>query len=307
MIVHALTYCPHPVSAYGNLLVFDSIRKGFPTAQIEVWDNESCPEVREAIQAAASRAGADFHPMRRVHYTDHLRWVLLEREHPKGVPLVLCDPDVAFWDTVQDWDFGDRLMAGRLMPIIRRGGPIALPRLHPSLLFVPDVAALRRAVRQTQALGWDGIGQRTSFIAGQAYFWDTLADLSNALASRCVGFTDAQLDCYDHLFCGTHMGMIGASGGAAALALWRSVHQSAASGDMAALRGVWRRQQAILETEAACLPANPTEALAGTLSLLADLSQWQGQRYTYDELRQAARLVFSGIARAEKGANHETA
>lgn len=127
MIVHALTYCPHPISAYGNLLVFDSIRKGFPTAQIEVWDNESCLEVREAIQAAASRAGADFHPMRRVHYTDHLRWVLLEREHPKGVPLVLCDPDVAFWDTVQDWDFGDRLMAGRLMPIIRRGGPIALP------------------------------------------------------------------------------------------------------------------------------------------------------------------------------------
>ena len=83
-LVHVLTYCAHPTSAYGSLQVFDSIRTGFPNARIEVYDNGSCPEVLPLIRDAARRVDAEFHAMAGRFYAEHLRWEQLERPHAEG-------------------------------------------------------------------------------------------------------------------------------------------------------------------------------------------------------------------------------
>ena len=308
-IVHVLTYCAHPTSAYGSLMVFDTIRTGFPSASIEVWDNGSCAEVVPAIEAAAQKVGATFTAMTNRHYSDHLRWVLLERPHPEGVPLVLCDPDVIFWKAVEAWDFGPALMAGRLMPLMQHSGIVVMPRLHPSLLFIPDVHALRRAVKAAEArsFAWDAIAPRTSWVNGQPHFWDTLSDLFNALIARSVGFNQVELDCYDHLFFGTHLVVLGALEADGLRALCIKTHRDAATGNTQALRGIWRRQQAFFETAHPNTPERPTpeQVSADMLSTLGAMSQWSGKSYPEAELRGAIERTAQSIClptRAQEGA-----
>lgn len=297
-LVHILTFCSHPTSAYGSLLVFDSVRTGFPTAQIEVYDNGSCAEVLPAIEQAAKRVGARFDAQANRHYSEHLRWVLLEREHREGVPLVLCDPDVIFWEAVEQWDFAPALLAGRLIPMLERAGK-AFPRLHPSLLFIPDVHELRRAVKEAEAcsFAWDCIGPRTSWINGQAYFWDTLSDLYQALTTRCVAFGEDELNSYDHLFCGTHLGVVGASQDDELKSLYIDVHRLAAKGEISALRGVWRRQQAVFEISIAP-PSTSTgeQARAGMLATSRLMAEWTGQAYADDELWTSVQRIGKSIA-----------
>ncbi|HUD33796.1 MAG TPA: hypothetical protein VMR43_12380 [Variovorax sp.] len=297
-IVHVLTYCAHPTSAYGSLLVFDTIRTGFPTAPIEVWDNGSCAEVVPQIKAAAQTIGAGFTAMTNRHYADHLRWVLLERPHPEGVPLVLCDPDMMFWEPVEHWDFGPSLMAGRLMPLMQHSGVVAVPRLHPSLLFVPDVHALRRAVAEAAArsFAWDPIGPRTSWVNGQPHFWDTLSDLFNALTARCAAFGETELSAYDHLFFGTHLVLLGALEADGLRNMSIESHRQAATGNAHALRGVWRKQQAFFETAHPGIPKpQPEQIRAGMLDTLGVMSQWTGKSYPEAELQAAIERTARSI------------
>jgi hypothetical protein len=297
-IVHVLTYCAHPTSAYGSLMVFDTIRTGFPTAQIEVWDNGSCAEVVPQIEEAAQKAGARFAAMKNWHYSDHLRWVLLERPHPEGVPLVLCDPDVVFWEAVEHWDFAPALMAGRLMPLMQHSGVVAMPRLHPSLLFIPDVHELRRAVKEAEArsFAWDAVGPRTSWVNGQPRFWDTLSDMFNALCARCQAFGAAELDRYDHLFFGTHLVLLGAIAADGLRDLCIESHRLAATGNVHALRGIWRKQQTFFETDHPGIPKHQAAQMrADMLSTVGAMSQWSGKDYSEAELWQSIERTAQSI------------
>lgn len=298
-IVHVLTYCAHPTSAYGSLMVFDTIRTGFPSAPIEVWDNGSCAEVVPDIESAAQKVCARFTSLTSRHYSDHLRWVLLERPHPKCVPLVLCDPDVVFWESVEGWDFGQALMAGRLMPLMQHSGFIAMQRLHPSLLFIPDVHELRRAVKaaDARAFGWDAIGPRTSWVNGQPHFWDTLSDLFNALCAGCVAFGEAELNAYDHLFFGTHLVMLGALRADGLRDLCTEAHAHAATGNAQALRGIWRRQQVFFETAHPGIPERPSNQKinADMLAMLGTMSKWSDKTYSDAELRGALERTAQSI------------
>jgi hypothetical protein len=59
-------------------------------------------------------------------------------------------------------------------------------------------------------------------------------------------FTDAELDRFDHLFCGSHYPVIREYLSAAARELGDRLHTAVASGDLSALRGAWRDQEAVL-------------------------------------------------------------
>ena len=50
--VYILTHCKSLESLYGSVLVFQTLRVGFPTSPIHVFDNGSLPEAREAIREA---------------------------------------------------------------------------------------------------------------------------------------------------------------------------------------------------------------------------------------------------------------
>ncbi len=259
-LVTILTFGAHPALAYGTLLVFKTLRVGFPTARVEVFDNGSHPEVAAAVAREAARVGATFTALRPQHFAAYYHWQLRERAH--AGPVVLLDPDVVFWRAVEGWDFGDALLAGRLMPEGRGCGSLVnVQRLHPSLLWVPEPAGLPEG----------GIAPRLGFRGGIPHFWDTFADLYQAHAGQCVAFDAAQLDAYDHLFHGTHLPVMDTGDD-----VIRRAHLAAARGDLGALRGLWREQdehfRAVRATAAPPIgPARAIQAWQGLAFSDADL------------------------------------
>lgn len=309
-VVTILTYCAHPVLAYGTLLVFKSLRVGFPTARIEVFDNASHPEVRGQIADAARLVGATFHPMTRRHYTDYYRWLLAEQTDFDS--LVIVDPDIVFWSSIEDWHFGDALLAGRLIPNLVGKIPRCLvtrclARLHPSLLWVPDMAKLRHEMdRKAQGdfAGESLFTQRVQYVEGTPFVWDTLAGLYQAFPDRCHAFTAAELDCYDHLFYGAHFPII-AAGYNGGFDVIREAHQAVATGNIDALRGIWRKQQAYFDREHEFRPemAFPPNvgALMSALDVAAsEVQQWQSLTYSHAELKQMLGELATGIKPRQK-------
>jgi len=294
--VTILTYCAHPALAYGTLLVFKTLRIGFPTASVEVYDNGSHPDVARAIACAAADVGATFEAMQPRHFGKHLRWMLLERG-PLDGPLVILDPDVIFWERAEQWDFGTALLAGRLIP--RHGiGPIAIaPRLHPSLLWVPDVASLRAAVRDLdpQAIRWEfERGQHVTRERGAVVFWDTLAPLYGALRDRCRAFSERELDAYDHLFFGSHLPVRDQVSNAFT-ALACELHKAAATEDWNALRGAWRKQERFFSGDADWQVGSRSSSMAQyvqeRLARACEIQEWQGESYPSDDLRRALAVL----------------
>ena len=251
-IVSILTYCAHPALAYGTLMVFKTLRIGFPTAKVEVYDNGSDPEVRDQIMRACAEVDADFTSMTPRHWSRHIAHQLLDREDD-GSPLVLVDPDVAFWSSVEGWDFGDALMAGRLMREVHAGPLVSRARLHPSMLWVPSLGRLREVLRP------DEIAQRLEPRPGRLEFFDTMAVAHARLGDRCAAFAPEHLDCFDHLFFGCHLPAIDKHLSRTDSVIHRC-HRAAAAGDLAAIRGAWREQDAYFASQ----DVRPSIALQAT-------------------------------------------
>jgi len=270
------TYCEHPALAYGALMVFKTLRVGFPTAKVLVVDNGSHPDVLPQIEKAALDAGCLFTPAPRQHFLDFYRWVLFEQTAMTSV--VLLDPDVVFWNNVEYWKF-DGLMAGRLIPDLYNYGVTSLSRLHPSHLWVPDVAKLRQALANTHANGFDPLRQFSAPANGKMYFWDTGAGLYQALATKCDSFSDAQLDCYDHLFYGSHLPVVQPALNDENLTYF--AHQAAAGNDLAALKGIWREQDKHFKSQRQ-KPLRGEMMLTEMIKTCETLGQAQGIQSGYD-------------------------
>lgn len=227
-----LTYCEHPSLAYGSLLVFDTLRVGFPTADILVIDNGSHPDVVPRIKAAAEGAGAIFTPTERHDFIEHYRWMLCQQT--KIESLVLLDPDIVFWKNVEDWTF-EGVMAGRLIPDLTTGGVTSKSRLHPSHIWVPSVKRLRE------------LGISVELHKKGDQFWDTLATIYQDHPNQCQPFTEKQLDCYDHLFYGSHFPAIEPR--LKDDDLTYNSHRKAAAGETESLRGIWRDQERYFQAQ----------------------------------------------------------
>lgn len=293
-LVSILTFCAHPALAYGTLLIFKTLRVGFPTARIEVFDNGSHPEVLGQIARAAEEAGAEFHALAPRHYADHYRWLLLEREHDG--PLVILDPDIALWENVEQWEFGAALLAGRLIPQQRDGIKTLLPRLHPSLLWVPDVARLRGVIEQ-HAQGrkaWDGIGPSSEIRSGRIAFADTFAPLYAAFPEQCAAFDEDHLDCYDHLFFGSHLPLMDTATSAGFEKI-REGHRAAARGDLASLRGIWRQQQEYFSAGRAGLESS-RERASRLLPSIKAIQDWQGLAFSDEQLQAEVNSLLFKVA-----------
>jgi hypothetical protein len=293
-LVTILTYCDHPALAYGTLLVFKTLRTGFPTADIEIFDNGSHPDVRDEIMWAAADVGATFTGIRPKHWAEHLRWLILERRHGNQ-PLVLLDPDVVFWQSVEDWDFGEALVAGRRIQRATSGPIVSHSRLHPSLLWISDVERLRGAMpRNPESL----ISPRLESVEGEVHFWDTLSRLYEEMGSWCTAFQPKHLDCYDHLFFGSHLPMMDALAGDG-FEVIRDAHKAAASGDLSSLRGIWREQEAYFTRETqhdyesiqvafdAIAKSLPTRQLDS----IRAAQTWQGMQFTDKQLTEGVQRL----------------
>lgn len=246
--VHILASCLDLALLPSTLLVFKTLRIGFPTAKVVVWCNGLAGEADDAVKQAAHEVGAY------ATYTGsviapqvHGQWMADRIEYESG-PLVFVDTDMVFHAPVEGWRF-ETGIAGRylrryLCPFTRC---VTEPRLHTSLLFV-DPDKLRG---EMDVYGdtfhespfnplvdlWPAVTLPERTRAGVVnHFYDTAC-----LAYQAVGgtsFTPSQLDAYDHLFAGTYLNALAPALTDCDL----SALHAAAHRDPASIRGAWRSQ-----------------------------------------------------------------
>jgi len=183
--VHILVTCRNPELKAMSLLVFDTIRIGFPTADIHVYLNDiTDPEIIERCKVFAESV-VDVSMI-------HHRWiqVLLSSETN---PFVICDTDMIFYSKVEDWKF-DTALAGYRMPEFNDEftGAITRSRLHTSLMFIDPVKFQQAAADYECGFPDTPFNPLASYVdplclplKGRGYFYDTMS-----LAYHAIGGTE---------------------------------------------------------------------------------------------------------------------
>ena len=238
--VYILATCRNPDLLRATTFVFASLRNGFPTADVTVHLNGMSGSIAETVFQAAT--GAECRVVA-VPHTIHHEWVagLLESQRE---PFIILDTDVVFWQSVEGFDYSDCALSGRLAPefydLFTRC--VTRPRLHGSFLYL-DPARIREQVSRFKAGFPDTPFNPMAnliyplMVPGRphSFFHDTCCLLYQAIGGQA--FTPEQLDCYDHLNCGTiadlvephgHVGMV--------------ERQKAIYADPSRVRGIWRQQ-----------------------------------------------------------------
>jgi hypothetical protein len=212
--VHILATCLSEDLIDGTLLVFQTLRVGFPTAQVTIWLNGLNPEPARKVTRAAEGCMVQM-----IMPTAHDRWIskLLAR-FPE--PFWICDTDVIFHRSVEGFADETTTMTGRYEP------PFVEPwskthkvaRLHTSLLWLHPMR-IREAVREWMTK-WHPKGfpflpeielvRQTYVPQGPGkppLFYDTCAGIYQAIGG--TQFTSEQNAAFDHLHCATYVDRIG--------------------------------------------------------------------------------------------------
>lgn len=276
--VYILTSCRRIDLLYGSTLVFDSLRRGFPSARVTVVDNGSIEEGREEIRRRAKDAGCLFVSSRSAVEHGAFLEETLAAHRDDDSPLVFLDPDVVFWESVEAWSFPrETLLAGRYVPTLARHGAIEIPRLHSSFLVIPSPRRLWRRLEELSSVVWDFHPFRAaSYVEkGRLRHVDTGAALYSLLSetdpAACSSFEERHLAAYEHLSCGTSIDLAEKCLSPKALGELQRAHALARS-DVGKLRGLWRDQErswkesereaaALLRGEPALLELTEKEAL----------------------------------------------
>jgi hypothetical protein len=196
-------------------LCFESLRVGWPTADIHVYFNgkESASAVDKLLYYHGECQNIFCHNIDRIHLAE---WISREvRMHPSLGTLVIADPDIVYWKSCEDWEFlPDTLLAGYYHPRMWNdfAGCISVQRIHTSMMVFPNTIALWEGVRKAYPLAREPHGEycpcdpfmgRVMFDNSQPIFWDCCAVLYNMLLSikgtPIEHFGNSQLSCYDHL------------------------------------------------------------------------------------------------------------
>jgi len=202
MRVNILVSVPDPKYFEACTLCFDTLRVGFPTADINVWINPfQC--VKE-IEAKARQVGC------MVNYCDkvvhHAAWIA-ERLYNVTGPMVILDPDTYFLESCEGWKF-DTQLAGHYNPAMWNDFAQcrSVERLHTSFLWFSDPPELVRRINQVYP--WcnrqngdycpcDPFMPAVRFVQGEPFFWDSCANLYNMVGGTAFG--PEHFACYGHL------------------------------------------------------------------------------------------------------------
>lgn len=259
--VHILATCRKPELLPAMLMTFDTLRVGFPTADIVVWMNGLSPDHRKALLARCE----DF--VMRFEETNgriqHAPWIE-ERVYREAQPFYICDTDCCFWRSVEDWTW-DAPLAGRYIPEFYDAwsSTWCQPRLHTSLMYI-DPARIRQEIGYYyDSLPMVPFMERPNLFASHCVprkitegsttgedwpfgYWktetawfDTASMLYQVVKSQA--FNEDQLDCYDHVNAATWMDIIGE-----AHPSLRRDYELALK-DRTTLKGAWVRQNAFYE------------------------------------------------------------
>lgn len=208
--VHVLATCLNLSLLDNTIMVFRTLRTGFPTAKVWVWGNKLGVVESASVEAACKDVGAAYTPLHtRIAHDVWIEGLLDAAKEGFWV----CDTDMVFWGAVEGFAAGR--MAGRLEPAFVEpwSKTHKAERLHTCLLWL-DAPAIRAAVKEW-LLQWHPVGfpffpevqlVRQTFVpqgSGKPpLFYDTCAGLWQAIGG--TAFTEAQNAAFGHLHCGTY-------------------------------------------------------------------------------------------------------
>lgn len=269
--VHILTTVRSAALLPAALLVFRTLRVGFPAAEVKVWGNGLEGNAEAAVRSAAASVGAWFGNLQP---TSHDLWVegLLEQE--LGA-FWIVDTDVVFWGAMAARAEGE-VLAGRFEPEFMEAwtGTRHMARLHTAVMWL-NAPRLRAEIRKWMAgvpAPWGHSGEfalmRQHFVplrraaAGptEMLFYDTCAGVWHAVGGTSFSAEeDAQ---FSHLHCATYVDVMqGGPGPGKGLAkLHELVYQ-----DSGMARGILATQMEYYRKQAPRWPLTKTSAKKGTI------------------------------------------
>jgi hypothetical protein len=208
--VHILATCLGNLNA--TLLVFRTLRVGFPSADVTVFGNDLAPAEVGPVQTACVTTKCKFVSIPRMAHDEWTESLL----NTSQVPFWICDTDMVFHSSVEDFANGQTVFKGRYEPAFTEpwSGTSKTPRLHTCLLYF-NAPALRHCICE-----WIRKWHPPRFpfspkieLVRQCYvakgagmpplFQDTCAGLYAALGGE--SFTDEENAHFDHLHCGTYV------------------------------------------------------------------------------------------------------
>jgi hypothetical protein len=247
--VHILATCRNKALLPATLMVFDTLRVGFPTARVQVYSNGNTDDVWSELGRRCDAVGAFLVPIKKM---DHQAWVgqVISRHgigEGRNNPMWLVDTDVAFWSQVEHWKF-DTAIAGRQMPEFYDAYTrcVTAPRIHTCLLrvnpgMVSDELAKRRRSFNDDFGHNRLVDPYASFFCvmpdGRRVYYDTAAMLSYQVSA--TPFSDEQNEAFDHMNCGTYADVVEP--------VYRGIlssHQAVYS-NRELLRGSWAKQRGL--------------------------------------------------------------
>lgn len=212
---HVLATCLNPDLLANTLLVFKSIRVGFPTANIHVFGNGLDAGAQWHVENAAAAANAHFHQMKMMAHGAWIEALIRDEERQFWI----CDTDIVFHAPVEHWfqnPLPNQLFAGRYEPdfnLVCLAQTVHVARLHPSLMWF-NPRPLRAAIRawpikhpffnsvEKTLFQWTFVPTNGSIL-----FYDTCAGLYHALGG--IPFNREQNEAFSHKFAGTYRTLLG--------------------------------------------------------------------------------------------------
>lgn len=257
--IHILATCRKPELLRYTTLVFDSLRTGFPTAEVYVYlNNIADNECEKSIRKAALESKC----LTRYRDTIHHEWIneLITSNHE---PFIICDTDMVFWSNMEDafsalMMSSDYAIAGRLIPEFQDefSGCLTQPRIHTSLMYINPKLLKEESDRNLKGCI---VSEFIPFHPvcyplviprdAKNIFFDTCAFLYEMLPKQKVySFGCKELDCYDHFNFGTISDIVlpRLNDGIA----WKEAREEALKNPLL-MKGCWKQQDEYYKQRAA--------------------------------------------------------
>lgn len=192
-----------------TMLVFKTFRNGFPTAELDVYSNGTvmCGQpLKDVVEAIGGRLFIS-------EETTHHAWIRMLLQKQKE-PFWICDTDMVFYRSVEDWKFEGPLAGYRIPEFYDEFTKATTrARLHTSLLYVDPVRvmelvnayALKHPLTEYNPPA-NLVDPLYMPLDGRTIFYDTLAMLYHAIGG--TEFNPQQKDSYFHFHFGTFSDMV---------------------------------------------------------------------------------------------------
>jgi len=197
-----------------TLLVFKTLRIGFPTADVTVHLNGAVGSPNGwagQVGDAASIAGCKVEAIAETMHHDWIEKLVSDPEHDE---FWILDTDVIFYASVEGWKFQTSL-AGALIPEFNDPFLCATTRsrLHTSLMHIKSQELLGQelahGLRHPNTIYnpmANLVHPQCHPLNGKSYFYDTMSMMYHAIGG--TAFTPQQKDCYFHFHFGTFSDMV---------------------------------------------------------------------------------------------------